>query len=481
MKTITRAAAIAASTMLIGASAAVGTSPAADATGTVNLTGYGADSCAAPSTSAMSAFWNNTPFSYWGVYIGGSSRGCAQPNLTASWVSTVVGQGWDLLPIWVGPQNPCGSGFSSYFSTDPNTAYGQGKQEAIAAYHAWKGISADSNVPIEYDLEGVSGETDQCRTAARSFINGWVEQMHVAPAQPAGVYSSACGGNMADFATIANKPDFIDAADWDNDPNVNNISCIPGSDWTGLKRHKQYQGDHDATYNGVTINIDSRCSNGPVYGVADHTSTTHGCVGGGAAVRSALRTAATDSAPVTWHGATWRAGGPLSSQLRRGDAPVRITGLPLRLSNVPTDAATVGDPAVLADGSLMVPVTVRTGTRAATRIYTTTDGTHFRLRTTVQLRGSYGSGVAPATAIQAGGSVAVLDTAGSRTVTWSPQSGKVSRMTTRGLPGAPQSVRFTGAESGRAVVEATHCSSKTNCAPNPTTYLTSDGGRSWHR
>src|SRR4051794_35694103 len=87
------------------------------------LVGRGLDSCTAPSLSQMSAFWSNTPYSYWGIYIGGSTRGCSQPNLTASWVRSVTTQGWKLLPIWVGPQNPCQPGQAAYFSRTTSTAY----------------------------------------------------------------------------------------------------------------------------------------------------------------------------------------------------------------------------------------------------------------------------------------------------------------------------------------------------------------------
>ncbi len=41
------------------------------------------------------------------VYIGGKNRGCAQPNLTASWVKSVNTAGWKLIPLYVGAQPPC--------------------------------------------------------------------------------------------------------------------------------------------------------------------------------------------------------------------------------------------------------------------------------------------------------------------------------------------------------------------------------------
>src|ERR1700728_381195 len=60
------------------------------------LVGEGADSCTAPSESQMTAFWTNTPYSAWGIYIGGEDRACSQPSLTSSWVSEVTAQGWHL-------------------------------------------------------------------------------------------------------------------------------------------------------------------------------------------------------------------------------------------------------------------------------------------------------------------------------------------------------------------------------------------------
>lgn len=49
----------------------------------------GFDTCAAPTKTTMSNWWTNSPYYNIGIYIGGSSRGCAQPNLTASWVTAV--------------------------------------------------------------------------------------------------------------------------------------------------------------------------------------------------------------------------------------------------------------------------------------------------------------------------------------------------------------------------------------------------------
>ena len=231
------------------------------APGSEQLVGKGLDSCTAPSESQMSAFWNNTPYAAWGIYIGGEDRACSQPNLTSAWVSEVTTQGWHLLPLWVGPQNPCVPGFD-HFSTNTSTAYSQGKSQALAAYNAVVGLGMSGNSPVIYDLETGGSSTTTCINATKSFVQGWVDQMHVAPAQPAGVYTSTCGGFMDQFATIARPPDFIDGASWDGNPSIGDLPCVSSSHWVDHQRHKQYQGGHNETWNGVTLNVDSTCSNG---------------------------------------------------------------------------------------------------------------------------------------------------------------------------------------------------------------------------
>ena len=239
----------------------------ATAPGDEQLVGEGADSCTAPSESQMTAFWTNTPYSAWGIYIGGEDRACSQPNLTASWVSEVTAQGWHLLPLWVGPQNPCVPGYD-HFSTDTATAYSQGKAQALDAYSAVTGLGMSGNSPVIYDMETGGSSTTACIDATKSFIQGWDAQMHVAPAQPAGVYTSTCGGFMDDFASVSPPPDFIDGADWDGNPSTSDLSCVASNHWTEHQRIKQYEGGHNVTENGVTLNVDSDCSNGPSVALA---------------------------------------------------------------------------------------------------------------------------------------------------------------------------------------------------------------------
>ena len=229
--------------------------------------GKGLDSCTAPSLAQMNAFWKNTPYTYWGIYIGGSTRGCNQPNLTADWVHRVTAQGWALLPIWVGPQNPCMRYQARYFSKTASKAYAQGKHEAVLAYKAMHALGLPDNSPIDYDLEASGGKnTAACQSATKSFLQGWVNQLHVAPAQRAGLYTSSCSGLLDNFASLKPGLDFIDGASWDRKPSTMTMPCVSSNHWAKHGRHKQYRGGHAESWNKVRLNVDSRCGNSYVAG-----------------------------------------------------------------------------------------------------------------------------------------------------------------------------------------------------------------------
>jgi hypothetical protein len=256
--------------------ATANTSPATATPQSYQTIGKGGDSCTAPSVSQMSAFFRNTPYLVWGIYIGGEDRACGQPNLTASWVSQVAAQGWALLPLWVGPQNPCLNGFD-HFSTNTSTAYTQGQNEAKAAYQALVNLGMSGNSPIIYDMEAGGSNTSACIAATKSFVQGWVNQLAVAPAQPSGVYTSTCAGFLDDFASLSPPPTFIDGADYDGVISTSSLPCVSSSHWRNHQRHKQYAGGHNETWNGVTLNIDNTCSNALAVANASYNGN-NGCL-----------------------------------------------------------------------------------------------------------------------------------------------------------------------------------------------------------
>jgi hypothetical protein len=261
--------------------------PSASARGSYQLLGEGLDSCAAPSLSQMAAFWNNSPWYYWGIYIGGDERGCSQPNLTSSWITTVmtgsyngVQMAWKLLPIWAGPQDPCQPGFGHYISYDTSTAHGQGETQGADAYSAWvNGLGQSSDTPIVYDMQYTGGTiTSKCLAAMKAFINGWVYQLHLYPPQKAGLYTSSKYGDLNDFASISHPPDFIYGANYSSGKSTSDMPGVSSTNWAHQQRHKQYRGGHYET-GYPSVKVDSDCANSWVYATYEVQNTTQGCSG----------------------------------------------------------------------------------------------------------------------------------------------------------------------------------------------------------
>jgi hypothetical protein len=132
--------------------------------------------------------------------------------------------------------------------------------------------------PVIYDLENYDTGNGGCLAAVKFFVRGWVEQMHVAPAQQAGVYGSTCASGLGELARISPPPDFVTGASWDGNRNTRSMPCVDPGSWVNHQRHKQYAGPHDETWNGVRLNVDSDCSDAPVYPGPDRLDAGPGCV-----------------------------------------------------------------------------------------------------------------------------------------------------------------------------------------------------------
>jgi photosystem II stability/assembly factor-like uncharacterized protein len=238
--------------------------------------GQGFDRCEIPSLSQMQTWWNSSPYKTVNLYIGGSSRACANSVLTSNYLFQLYQQGWKFIPTWVGPQAPC-TGYFSRMSSDASTAYSQGIDQANLAVDrlAELGLTGPQKTGsvIYYDIEAY-GTNPACRAAVNAFMNGWVSQVH-ARGSLAGVYGSTlCNTGLSDFIQIANVPDVIWPARWyhnlgsgfyDPDASVWNLgSCIPNTAWANHQRIRQYEGDHEETWGGLTLDIDSNVLDGVV-------------------------------------------------------------------------------------------------------------------------------------------------------------------------------------------------------------------------
>ncbi|MFD8287904.1 DUF1906 domain-containing protein [Streptomyces lavendulae] len=223
------------------------------------FTGTGFDACTAPTQRAMDAWRTDSPFGAVGIYIGGRARACAQPQLTAGWVRKQAAAGWHLMPIWVGPQ-PWNSS-STGLSTDPSRANDQGREAADGAADAARSLGLDAGTVLYNDLENY---TDRATWDAPvvAYLTAWTVRLHELGFRAA-AYVSASSGAKALSAHYQQAPqampDVLWVARWNLAASVTDADMgLPErtAQWAGPRRAHQFRGDHDASYGGVTINID---------------------------------------------------------------------------------------------------------------------------------------------------------------------------------------------------------------------------------
>ncbi len=235
------------------APSAVKTAPA-PSPGTYN--GPAFDACTAPSNKQMNA-WLKSPYRGIVVYIGGNSRGCKQPNLTAAWVKTQQATGWHLIPLYVGPQASCSySKAKNRISvTKPATDAQKAADDAVAQAKKL-GLARDS--VLTYNMERYRTTDKKCTASVLTFLSAWTARLHDL-GYLSGFYSDMTSGvpqvvaayNRSGFV----RPDYVDFARWDGVATVTDAD-IPADHWAPHRRMKQYRGPHKETWGGVTINID---------------------------------------------------------------------------------------------------------------------------------------------------------------------------------------------------------------------------------
>jgi hypothetical protein len=225
---------------------------ASSAAGAV-YTGLGFDACATPSAATLSA-WSGTQYRAVGAYLGGANMACSQPNLTAPWVAQESAAGWHIIPIYVGlqaPTNSCGCAAIS-----PASAASQGTAAATDAITRAQALGLGAGNPIYFDMEAYSPGTTNT-SAVLSFLAAWTTQLHAA-GYKSGVYSSADSGIRdlaAQYGTTYVEPDDIWVARWNEVQNTVEPN-VPAADWAAHQRIHQYDGGHNETHGGVTLNID---------------------------------------------------------------------------------------------------------------------------------------------------------------------------------------------------------------------------------
>ena len=244
-------------------------SPEAQSDSSLTLTGVmGFDTCNLMTTTQMQTWYTSSPYRVVGAYIGGDSFACPSSlsRFTSSWTSTVLGMGWEIIPIWVGPQAP-GGNYSNLISTNTTTANSQGVTEADSAVAAMVARSMNQGSPIVYDMEAYSYDNSTYVAATQAFLEGWTTELH-AKGYLSAVYSSHPEFNNWLPGLINPATDDIWFAYFFNSGVPCGTACqtvylaqtstftLPSNVWTNHHRMRQTSSGFDSTYGTLTYNID---------------------------------------------------------------------------------------------------------------------------------------------------------------------------------------------------------------------------------
>ncbi|MFG3291528.1 glycoside hydrolase domain-containing protein [Streptomyces sp. NPDC048179] len=255
---------VAGAAVLAGAGIAAQTSMAATTwPAQKTYTGRAFDTCAAPSLAAMKA-WNTGFYGAAAVYIGGKNRGCAQPNLTASWVKSVTTVGWKLIPLYVGAQPSCQSGSNPEKMTTANAA-SLGTADATDAVTKAAALGMKAGSPIYLDMEAYDTTNTSCNNAVLTYVRAFDKQLR-AKTYRAGYY----GFTSSSAKAIANATDKTDLpgnlwyALWDKKNTTTSDWPFGATQYTGHSRAHQYMVNSKETRGGYTITVDRDAWDAPV-------------------------------------------------------------------------------------------------------------------------------------------------------------------------------------------------------------------------
>ncbi|HEV7562650.1 MAG TPA: glycoside hydrolase domain-containing protein, partial [Solirubrobacterales bacterium] len=136
-------------------------------------------------------------------------------------------------------------------------ATAQGAEAAADAVADASAVAMGPGSPIYFDMESYS-RTTSATAATLAFLEAWTKKLH-SLGYVSGVYSSSSSG-IADLAgqigTGYVEPDQLWIANWNGQKSTAD-PVVPAGAWSEHQRIHQYQGGHDETYGGTTINIDN--------------------------------------------------------------------------------------------------------------------------------------------------------------------------------------------------------------------------------
>ncbi|MFJ9132080.1 glycoside hydrolase domain-containing protein [Streptomyces sp. NPDC102256] len=227
------------------------------------FTGRAFDACAAPSLSAMKA-WHTGFYGAAAVYVGGTNRGCAQPNLTASWVKSVSALGWKLVPLYVGAQPSCQTGSSPEKMTASTAASLGAKDGADAAAKA-AALGMKAGSPVYLDMESYDVTNKACNDAVLTYVRAFDKTLH-AKTYRTGYYGFTSSSAKA-IATASDRTDLpgnLWYALWDKNNTTTADWPWGSTQFTNHSRAHQYMVNSKETRGAYTITVDRDAWDAPV-------------------------------------------------------------------------------------------------------------------------------------------------------------------------------------------------------------------------
>ncbi|MFG2924305.1 glycoside hydrolase domain-containing protein [Streptomyces sp. NPDC048305] len=226
-------------------------------------TGRAFDTCTAPSLAAMKA-WNTKFYGAAAVYIGGKNRGCAQPNLTKSWVKSVNSTGWKLIPLYVGAQPPCQKSRNPERFT-ASTAASVGASNAKDAVAKASALGMKAGSPIYLNMESYDITDKACNDATLTYVRSFTKTLRNATYR-SGLYGFSSSSAKA-IATASNKMDLpgnLWYALWDKKNTTTTDWPWNPAQYTNHSRGHQYMVNSKETRSGYTITVDRNAWDAPV-------------------------------------------------------------------------------------------------------------------------------------------------------------------------------------------------------------------------
>ncbi|MFC9394805.1 glycoside hydrolase domain-containing protein [Streptomyces sp. NPDC057027] len=228
------------------------------------FTGRAFDTCTAPSLAAMKAWKSNGFYGGAAVYIGGKNRGCAQPNLTASWVKSVDAAGWKLIPLYVGAQPPCQTSANPERLT-ASTAASLGVTDAADAVAKASALGMKPGSPIFLDMEPYAVTDKACNDAVLTYVRSFTRTLR-AKTYRGGFYGFTSSSAKA-VATATDRTDLpgnLWYALWDKQNTTTADWPWGATQYTGHSRGHQYLVNSKETRGGYTLTVDQDAWDGPV-------------------------------------------------------------------------------------------------------------------------------------------------------------------------------------------------------------------------